>query len=107
MTDRDPLAAVRTLTESTWALAAALSELLLAGDESYRHEFWKGHIRRMPTITVAKRLVRAWHAFQQHPDRDVLGPDVWCFVNSDLDDAEFEALLDLARAQSHDHGHSA
>lgn len=92
------LEAVRNITSSTWDLAAALSEMLWAGGDKRLHAFWKSHLRGVLTLKVAKRLVRLWQAFKTHPDRDMLGPDVWAFVNADLTEAELSEVESLAKS---------
>lgn len=91
------LEAVRNITASTWELAAALSEMLWAGGDKRLHAFWKTHLRGVLTLKVAKRLVRLWHAFKDHPDRDMLGPDVWAFVNADLTESELSEVEGMAK----------
>jgi hypothetical protein len=92
------LEAVRNISAQTWELAAALSEMLWAGGDKRLHAFWKQFLRGVLTLKVAKRLVRLWHAFKNHPDRDMLGPDVWAFVNADLTESELSDVEGMAKA---------
>lgn len=89
--------AVRGLTAQTWELAAALSEMMWAGGDKRLHAFWKAHLRGVLTLKVAKRLIRLWHAFKNHPDRDMIGPDVWAFVNSELTEQELSDVEGMAK----------
>ncbi len=91
------LAAVRDITTSTWDLAAAMAEMLWAGGDRRLHLFWKQHLRGVLTLKVGKRLVRLWEAFKQHPDRDMLGPDVWAFIHHDLSESELVDVETMAK----------
>lgn len=92
------LAAVRDITSSTWELAEAMAEMLWAGGDRRLHLFWKEHLRGLLTLRVGKRLVRLWEAFKNHPDRDMLGPDVWAFIHHDLTEAELVDVETMAKA---------
>lgn len=91
------LAAVRDITTSTWTLAEAMAEMLWAGGDRRLHLFWKQHLRGVLTLKVGKRLVRLWEAFKLHPDRDMLGPDVWAFIHHELTEAELVDVETMAK----------
>jgi hypothetical protein len=92
------LSAVRDITSSTWALAEAMAEMLWAGGDKRLHLFWKEHLRGVLTLKVGKRLVRLWEAFKLHPDRDMLGPDVWAFIHHDLSESEMADVEAMAKS---------
>ncbi|HQR22435.1 MAG TPA: hypothetical protein PKV98_16325 [Burkholderiaceae bacterium] len=91
------LEAVRDITASTWKLASALAAMFVAGGDQRFHNFWRVHLRGSLTLKVCKRLVRLWHAFRNHPERDLLGPDIWAFVNQDLPEEELRAVEEMAQ----------
>lgn len=87
--------AVRDITSGTWDLAAAaLHEMLMAGGDTRLKRFWQTHL----SLKVALRLVRLWRAFQHHPDRDMMGPNIWAFVHHDLTEDEMAEVEQMAKA---------
>jgi hypothetical protein len=90
--------ALRDITSSTWALAEALSEILWAGGDARMRNFWRAHLKEVLTWKVTQRLARLWPAFKNHPQRDMLGPYVWEFVNHDLAEDELSEVERMAKA---------
>lgn len=90
--------AVRDITAGTWELAAALHEMLMAGGESRLKRFWQTHLQAILSLKVARRLVRLWRAFQNHPERDMMGPNIWAFVHHDLTEDELNEVEQMAKA---------